>query len=214
MFECEFTEENLKQCLTNNENVKEWFDIFSEFLPEFKINTTDRVCAFIAQCQHESADFTVLQENLNYSADGLLKVFKKYFPSRAVALRYHRQKEKIANRVYANRNGNSDEASGDGWKYRGRGIIQITGKANYKQCSLALFGDDSLIKDPDILLTPRYAAASACWFWKENNLNEICDDRNIELLTKKINGGLNGLSDRLKHWEHALSIFGDKNETA
>lgn len=214
MFECEFTEENLAQCLKNNDNVKEWFDVLYEFLPEFGITTTERVSAFIAQCQHESADFTVLQENLNYSADALMKVFKKYFPNRTIALRYHRQKEKIANRVYANRMGNGDEASGDGWKYRGRGIIQITGKSNYERCSNALFGDDSLIKDPDILLMPKYAAASACWYWKENNLNEICDTRDIELLTKRINGGFNGLSDRIKHWEHALSIFGDKNETA
>lgn len=151
---------------------------------------------FFGQCAHESANFGVFSENLNYSADGLLKIFSKYF-NQAQAIAYARQPEKIANRVYANRMGNGDEASGDGWKYRGRGAIQLTGKANYK--SFADFvKDQNVMTNPDLVSTV-YAFDSAIWFFTHNNLWSLCnsvDDVSITNVTKRVNGGTVGLDDR------------------
>lgn len=206
-FEFDFTLEKFTECVHKNKIPNVWYESFSEHLPKFGITTPARVAGFIAQCQHESADFTVLQENLNYSAKGLRGIFGKYFPTDELAKQYERKPEMIANRVYANRMSNGDEASGDGWKFRGRGILQITGRANYTQCSRDLFGDDCLVEDPDLLRQAAYATLSACWFWYKNKLNEICDRGDIVLLSKRINGGTIGLEDRVKHWNIALDLF-------
>lgn len=173
----------------------------------WKINTVDRVAAFLAHAAHESAELTHLRENLNYSADGLRKVFPKYFPTMELAEEYARQPERIANRVYANRMGNGDEASGDGWRNRGAGIFQLTGASNISACSLAVCGDRSLLNNPDLLVTPRYACESAGWFWSTNGLNELADRAAFEDMTRRINGGLNGLSERVAYWHNAIEAF-------
>ena len=206
-FEFDFTPAKLAECIHKNKNPQMWYDAFAEHFPAFEITTPARVAGFIAQCQHESLDFTVLQENLNYGAKGLRGLFGKYFPDDATALHYERKPEMIANRIYANRMSNGNEQSGDGWKFRGRGILQITGRANYTQCSRDLFGDDSLVEDPDLLRQPAYATLSACWFWHKNQLNHICDTGDIVLLSKRINGGTIGLEDRVAHWNAALDLF-------
>jgi putative chitinase len=178
-----------------------------EYLPKFYITTPARVAGFVAQCQHESGDFIWLSENLNYGAKGLRNLFGKYFPNDDLARQYERKPQMIANRIYANRMGNGNEQSNDGWHYRGRGILQITGRSNYTQCSRDLFSDDTLAHNPDLLRTPEYAIISACWFWYKNVLNPICDQGDIVLLSKLINGGTIGLDDRIKHWNHCLDVF-------
>lgn len=205
MFDFDFTLEKFAACLKRNKEPELWYNVLIEYLPSFGIVTEKRVAGFISQCQHESADFTVLQENLNYGVAGLLKTFSIYFPNEAVASMYARKPEMIANRVYANRLGNGPESSGDGWMYRGRGIIQITGKANYAECSQALFQNDTLVQDPDLLRTPEYAVLSACWFWEKRKLNQYCDQADIVTLTKRINGGLHGIEERTNFWEFALA---------
>jgi putative chitinase len=149
----------------------------------------------------------VLQENLNYSAEGLTKIFHKYFPTLESAQPYARRPEMIANKVYANRKGNSTEESGEGYRYRGRGPIQLTGKSNYTECSDFLFQDDTLIKDPDMLLDPEYALHSACWFWWKNALNNYADSADLVTMTKRINGGTIGLDDRIKHYNEAIHLL-------
>jgi putative chitinase len=206
-FEFDFTQEKLAECIHKNKEPNLWYNALSEYLPLFEITTPARVAGFIAQCQHESLDFTLLQENLNYGAKGLRGLFGKYFPTDELAKQYERKPEMIANRIYGGRMGNGPEASGDGWRFRGRGIIQITGRSNYTQCSRDLFQDNSLAEDPDLLRTPEYAVLTACWFWRKNGLNQICDTGDIVLLSKRINGGTIGLEDRIKHWNIALDLF-------
>jgi putative chitinase len=206
-FEFDFTLDKVTHLLHKNKEPEFWFNAMNEYLPKFGITTAARVAGFVAQGQHESADFTILQENLNYSAKGLRGVFGKYFPDDATANQYAKKPIMIANRVYASRMGNGNEASGDGYRYRGRGILQLTGRANYTQCSRDLFGDDTLADDPDLVRTPEYAIITACWFWYKNKLNEICDRGDIVLLSKRINGGTIGLEDRIKHWNDALDVF-------
>ena len=206
-FTFEFTAEMLAQCIKKNKNPQEWYEGLCNQLPQFAIVTPARVAGFISQCQHESADFTALSENLNYSAKGLAGTFRKYFPSEAEATPYARKPEKIANRVYANRMGNGAEASGDGYKFRGRGLVQLTGRANYTQCSKDLFGDDCLVQNPDLVCEPEYAVLSACWFWHKNRLNDICDRGDVVLLSKRINGGTLGLADRIHHWNECIELF-------
>jgi putative chitinase len=206
-FEFNFTPEKLAECIHKNKNPQMWYDAFEEYLPLFDITTPARVAGFIAQCQHESLDFTILQENLNYGAKGLRGLFGKYFKDDATALQYERNPELIANKIYSSRMGNGPEASGDGWKFRGRGILQITGRSNYTQASRDLFQDDCLVQDPDLLRQPAYATLTACWFWKKNNLNQVCDSGDIVSLSKKINGGTIGLEDRIAHWNIALDLF-------
>jgi putative chitinase len=206
-FTFDFTAEQLAQCITKNKNPQEWYEGLYEQLPKFAIVTPARVAGFISQCQHESADFTALVENLNYSDKGLVGTFKKYFPDLATATPDARKPEKIANRVYANRMGNGAEASGDGFKFRGRGLVQLTGRANYTQCSKDLFGDDCLVQNPDLVCEPEYAILSACWFWHKNRLNDICDKGDVVLLSKRINGGTLGLADRIHHWNECIELF-------
>lgn len=205
----ELTLDQLKQLLPKNEHVEEWYDALVKLLPEYDINTPERIAAFVAQCSHESAGFTVLKENLNYRAVTLRKVFPKYFPDDAIAERYASSPNKqqvIANRVYANRMGNGDEASGDGFRFCGRGLIQLTGRKNYTAfaASVGMSVDDAV----EYLKTFEGAAESACWFWKTNNLNRFADVGDIKGLTKAINGGYIGLDDRIKHYQHALHVLG------
>jgi putative chitinase len=189
--------------------VDHWHDALSKLLPDYEINTPKRIAAFIAQCSHESGGFTALKENLNYKPATLRKLFAKYFPTDALAEEYcakPNKQESIASRIYASRMGNGDEASGDGYKYCGRGLIQLTGKSNYVAFA------DSLEISPEeaseYLATFEGAAQSACWFWETNNLNQWADKGDILTLTKRINGGTIGLEDRIKHYEHALHVLG------
>lgn len=200
-----FTQEKLEQILGHKNGTDKWFSTLSGLFPSYDITTNERMGAFISQCAHESGKFLTLKENLNYSAEGLVKVFGKYFPTLDDAKLYSRQPEKIANKVYANRMGNGPESSGDGFKYRGRGLIQVTGKENYTRCSQDLFGDTRLVDDPEFLTTIEGASLSALWFWKKNNLNKYADSSDIRTLTIKINGGLNGIDDRQRLYQIALA---------
>lgn len=206
----QITVQQFKELFPKNANAEEWTDAINDILPDFEINTPKRVAAFLAQCGHESAGFSVLKENLNYSADGLNNIFAKYFKNAGRdATPYARQPEKIANLVYANRMGNGDEKSGDGWKYRGRGPIQLTGKDNYRAFANDYFDDpETLLNDPD-LLTDHIPTSllAAVWFWQKNKLNVQADAGDIKLMTKKINGGYIGLEDRIKHYNHALHVL-------
>jgi putative chitinase len=199
----------LKQLLPNNPYVENWHHALVQLLPDYDINTPKRIAAFIAQCSHESGGFRVLTENLNYKAAGLRRIFPKYFPTDELAKQYEKQPRKIANRVYANRMGNGDESSGDGFRYCGRGLIQLTGKSNYQNFADSL---EMKVEDvPDYLATFEGAAQSACWFWETNNLNRFADTGDIVSLTKRINGGLNGLSDREHHYALALNNLNSSN---
>lgn len=212
------TKQQLKELLPKNPYVDYWHDALfgpqaelggSSLLDEYDINTPKRVAAFIAQCAHESGGFMVLKENLNYKAASLRKLFGKYFPTDALAEQYAsrpNRQEAIANRIYASRMGNGDEASGDGFRYCGRGLIQLTGKSNYQNFANSL---EMNVKDvPEYLATFEGAAQSACWFWETNNLNKEADAGDIKTMTRKINGGFIGLEDRIKHYEHALHVLG------
>lgn len=172
----------------------------------FNINSPLRLAHFLAQCGHESGGFKAVSENLNYSADGLKKIFGKYFPGDASA--YARNPEKIASKVYANRMGNGDEASKEGWKFRGRGYIQLTGKANYEKFT-KFIGEDC-IANPDLVAT-KYPLASAAFFFDSNKLWSICDrgadDATVTAVTKRVNGGTIGLADRIKHFREFHSLL-------
>ena len=205
-FTFDFRKEQLAQIIPGNPYLDHWFDALNEILPEYEINTPQRVAAFLAQCAHESGGFKALKENLNYRAVTLRKVFPKYFPNDDLANAYAGKQEMIANKVYANRMGNGDEASGDGFRYCGRGLIQLTGKDNYSWFAASL---EMPVEDvPEYLASFEGAVQSACWFWETNNLNVQADAGDIKLMTKKINGGYIGLEDREKHYHHALHIFG------
>lgn len=200
------TVSQLKQMVPGITHADHWIEAFDQLLPDYEINTPKRIAAFIAQCAHESGGFRFLKENLNYKAESLMKTFPKYFSDRDTANAYAKQPVKIANRVYANRMGNGDEASGDGYRYCGRGLIQLTGKTNYDWFAASL--EISAAEASEYLETFEGAAQSACWFWESNNLNVEADAGDIKKMTKKINGGYIGLDDRVKHYEHALHILG------
>jgi putative chitinase len=172
-------------------------------IEKFEVNSNLRLAHFLSQCAHESGGFKAVQENLNYSADGLRKIFPKYFPTPELAKQYERQPQKIANRVYANRMGNGDEASGDGFKFRGRGYIQLTGKSNYIDFNKFLSGE-SVIEYPDLVAT-KYPLLSAAFFFWKNKLHTLADKggsiADVTSLTKRVNGGTHGLDDRLKRFE-------------
>jgi|SRR6478736_7123977 len=177
---------------------------YKTLLDKYEINTPIRLCHFYAQLEHESG-LKPISENLNYSDVGLRTTFPKYFTDNKTAVEYARQPQRIANKVYANRMGNGDEQSGDGWKYRGRGFIQITGKENYFR--LANDTDIDCLKNPDLLLAEENALVSALWFWKQNKLNSYADTGDIIGLTRRINGGLNGIEHRkelLIKWKSLL----------
>ena len=205
----ELTKEQLKKLLPKNPYIDYWHNALSKLLPDYEINTPKRVAAFIAQCAHESGNFMVLKENLNYRPATLRKIFPKYFPDDAIANDYcsrPNKQEAIANRVYANRMGNGPEESGDGFRYCGRGLIQLTGKENYSWFAASL--SITVEEASEYLQTFEGAAQSACWFWETNNLNQWADKGDIVTLTKRINGGTIGLDDRIKHYEHALHVLG------
>lgn len=208
-FTFEFKKEHLKEMIGANPYLDNWYTALCEILPVYEINTPQRVSAFVAQCAHESGGFKFLKENLNYKAASLRKVFPKYFPDDAIANDYANRankQEAIANRIYANRMGNGDESSGDGFRYLGRGLIQLTGKNNYTIFAASI--DTPLDQIPEYLQTFEGAVQSACWFWEQNNLNQWADQKDILTLTKKINGGTIGLDDRIKHFNHALHVLG------
>ena len=175
---------------------------------KFGINTPLRLAHFLAQCGHESGGFKLTNENLNYSADGLKKIFPKYFAQAGLAESYARQPEKIASRVYGGRMGNGDEASKEGFKFRGRGYIQLTGKSNYTEFDK--FVDDDILGNPDLVAT-KYPLLSAAWFFHKNGLNAIsdkgADDATVTAVTKRVNGGTIGLPDRIKHFKEYYSLL-------
>jgi len=187
-------------------NIEKYESFLVELMPKYGINTPLRQRHFLAQILHESGCFAFVKENLNYSANGLLKTFPKYFKTMSEATEYERKPEKIANRVYADRMGNGSEASGEPSKFIGRGLIQVTGKSNYIAVSKGIFGDDRLISYPELLEQPVHAVESACWWWNKNGLNEISDKNDIEAVTRRVNGGLNGLSERKKYFENLKTL--------
>jgi putative chitinase len=184
---------------------RKWLQPLLEAFQRFDINTSARQAAFIGQCAHESGNFKTLEENLNYSAESLCRVWPGRFPHVDMAQEYARNPSKIANKVYAARIGNGDEASGDGWRYHGRGLIQLTGKDNYRRAGEALGVD--LLSDPNKAAEPEYACLTAGWYWKTHGLNELADQREYEAMTVKINGGLIGLDDRIARIDHAMQVI-------
>ena len=181
-----------------------WLGPLEETFAKYDISTPQRQAAFIGQCAHESNNFKVLQENLNYSAEGLMKTWPSRFSTKEIADQYARNPAKIAGKVYNGRLGNTSEEEAS--KYLGRGLIQLTGKENYERCGLAIGVD--LLSNPDLLLDPRYATLSAGWFWNRKGLNEVSDANDIETMTKRINGGLIGLDDRKAKIAKARPILG------
>lgn len=208
-FEFEFTKAHLGEIISDNPD--NWYDALCELLPKYGITTERRVAHFLSQCAHESAGFRKLEENLNYSEKALRAVFGRYFgdPPKADAAEYARNPEMIANRVYNDtyrkyKMGNVNE--GDGWRFRGRGLKQLTGRYNYTK-----FGESigkTAEEAAEYVATPAGAIESACWFWDTTKLNEIADTDNVVKMTKKINGGNIGLEDRQKRYAHALKVLG------
>jgi putative chitinase len=205
-FTFNFTRDQLAQMIPKNPYIDHWFQALTDILPEYEITTPQRVAAFLAQCAHESGGFVFLKENLNYKAASLRRVFPKYFSDDATAAQYAGKGEMIANRVYANRMGNGPEESGDGFRYCGRGLIQLTGKNNYTFFAGSL--DIPVEEASEYLQTFEGAVQSACFFWEQSKLNQYADSGDILTMTKRINGGTIGLEDRQKHYQHALHIFG------
>jgi putative chitinase len=202
----EIRQDQLQQILSGNPYLDHWCEALNKILPDYDIDTPQRVAAFLAQTAHESGGYTALHENLNYRPETLRKIFPKYFPDDATAAQFAHKPEAIANRVYANRMGNGPESSGDGFNYCGRGLIQLTGKSNYQAFADSL--EMAVADVPAFLETFEGAIQSACWFWEANNLNQYADTGDILTMTKRINGGTIGLEDRKKHYEHALHVFG------
>ena len=202
------TRDILSVLAPTNKNIDIWVEAMNKILPKYDIVTPRRLAAFLAQTAHESAGFTAVRENLNYSAQGLMKTWPSRFNA-TIAATYARQPEKIANKVYANRMGNGDEASGDGWRYRGRGLIQTTGKANYTK--LAQYIKKTLQETIEYCETVEGAVESACFYWVSNNLNAIADTGDMAALTRRINGGVIGLADRLDKYKKTLEALEKSN---
>ena len=208
-FDFDFSLPTLKEIVTGNPYIEHWHEALCKIMPDYEINTKLRVAAFLAQCAHESGNFRAIKENLNYRPATLRKLFSKYFPTDALAAQYcamPNKQEAIANRIYANRMGNGPEESGDGYRYCGRGLIQLTGKDNYTRYAQSL--EISVEEASEHLTTFEGCVQSACWFWEANNLNQWADKGDILTLTKRINGGTIGLEDRIKHYNHALHVLG------
>jgi putative chitinase len=186
-------------------------DAFNETFDKFNIFTAPQQASWIGQCGHECGNFKIMEENLNYRAATLLKLFPRtpkrawgFTPEEAAA--YEKQPRKIANRIYGNRMGNRDEASGDGFRFRGSGFLQLTGHSNFFHAGKALGVD--FVMEPELVRTPKYAAQTAGWFWQTHNLNQYADNRDFLTMTKRINGGTIGLEDRIKHITHAIAVLG------
>ena len=198
------TAEQFKKCFPNNKEAEAWCRELNMVLPHYGATSVLRLSAFLAQCGHESNGFTVVRENLNYSAEALLATWSSRFTSE-IAKQYARKPEKIANRVYANRMGNGPEESGDGWKHRGRGLIQLTGKSNYIAFAKTIgMAYEEIITYVE---TKKGALESACWYWTVNKLNAIADTGDMRKMTKIINGGLNGIADREIRYVQIKSIL-------
>jgi len=200
------SQEQLAQLIPDNDYVEYWHNAMEKCFPDYDIDSPHRIAAFVAQCAHESGGFVFLKENLNYRAESLVRVWPKYFKDLATAKQYAHNQEAIANRAYANRMGNGPESSGDGYRFCGRGLIQLTGRSNYQAFADSIETDINDI--PAYLATFEGAVQSACWFWETNNLNKWADLGDIVTLTKKINGGTLGLEERQQHYEHALQVLG------
>jgi putative chitinase len=197
-------EEKLYKIIPRAPGIPEWFDLIQVHLEPAFINVPERVGMFLAQTSHESNGFTVIEENLNYSANGLLKIFRKYFNADSAA-RYHRRPQDIANIVYANRMGNGPESSGDGWKFRGRGLIQVTGSNNYH--AFASFLQISIDECVEYMGTKEGALHSAVWYWNVNGLNKVADAGDVERSTRIINGGLIGIEERKSEYNRIMRIL-------
>ena len=204
-FDFDFTLAKFKSCIGNNPYAEHWFEALNETLPDYDINTVPRVAAFLAQCAHESGNFTAIKENLNYKAETLCKVWPRLFPNMDIANQYAHQQEKIANRAYGGRMGNGPEESGDGYKFCGRGLIQLTGKDNYTRYAAST--EQTLDEASEHLTTFEGCVQSAAWFWEANNLNQYADNGDILTMTKRINGGTLGLADRQQHYTHAIQVL-------
>jgi len=183
----------------------EWSEPLTTTFATFGVNDVKKQAAFIGQCSHECNHFKTLEENLNYRAETLQKLFGHKFQPNEFTI-YAHQPEKIANRIYANRMGNRDEKSGDGWRFHGRGCIQLTGHDNYYHFGQSVQRD--MVKEPQLVATPMYAALSAGWFWKTHGCNDLAEAQNWEGLTRRINGGTFGLEERIKLTQHALAVLG------
>jgi putative chitinase len=206
-FNFDFTLAKFKECVGGNPPYAEqWYEALCQILPDYEIDTPQRLAAFLAQTAHESGGYRAIKENLNYRAVTLRKVFPKYFPTDESAAQYAGKPEMIANKVYGNRMGNGDETSGDGYRYCGRGLIQLTGKDNYTRYAQSL--EISVEEASEHLTTFEGCVQSAAWFWENNNLNQWADKGDILTLTKRINGGTIGLEDRIKHYNHAVHVLG------
>jgi putative chitinase len=183
----------------------QWVDPLNQTFERFGIMSPTQQASFIGQCGHECGHFKTLEENLNYRAEALMKLWPKRFPLLEIAKQYERNPRKIANKVYADRMGNRDEASGDGYRFRGRGCIQLTGHSGYYHAGQALGVD--FVMEPELVATPQFAALTAGWFWNTHKLNQYADNQDYKMMTKKINGGFIGLDDRIKHINLALTVL-------
>jgi putative chitinase len=184
---------------------EQWVEPLNETFARFDISNPLRQAAFIGQAGHESGNFTRLSEGLSYSAERLMVIWPKRFPNMEIAQKYARNPKALANNVYANRMGNRDEASGDGFRFAGAGLFQLTGHSNFYHAGQAL-GED-FVMQPELVKTPRFAALTAGWFWDTHKLNQYADSRDYRMMTKKINGAYIGLADREKHINHALAVL-------
>ena len=183
----------------------EWVPALNDTFAKFGIATVRQQAAFIGQCAHECGNYKILEENLNYRAATLMKLWSKRFPTQEIANSYEKNPKKIANMVYSNRMGNRDEASGDGYRFRGRGCIQLTGHSNYFHAGQACGVD--FVMNPDLVATPQYAAMTAGWFWSTHGCNPLAENQDWIALTKKINGGIIGIDDRIKQTERAVAVL-------
>lgn len=202
----ELTQDQLAQILTNNTHIAEWSEALNKILPIYDITTIDRIAAFMGQTYVESAGYSVVHENLNYQAASLMRVWPSRFPTIEIANQYAHKPEMIANRAYADRMGNGPESSGDGWKFCGRGLIQVTGHDNYQ--SFADSVEMDIADVPAYLTTFEGAVQSACWFFEANNLNQFSDAWDIKTLSIRINGGTNGLDERITQCNRIRQILG------
>lgn len=193
----------------NADDIDDWVEVLNNHLPDYNINTPERVAAFISQCGVETAGWTKFEENMNYSADRMMVVWPKIF-NRELANQCNRKPQLVANFAYANRMGNGSPESGDGWKYRGRGLIHLTGKKNYTSFATDTFGEraQEIIDNPDLVVDDKNVSlATALWFWDINNINSIADQQDIKRITRIVNGGLNGFSERVTLYGKVLSLL-------